>query len=104
MLLGLPEGVDRQSWRNDGHDVASGVIYACLGTAPLVLSRRFRDDPEWAPLRIPAVSASVAAAALMGVFASKRVEPVNGLVQRAAVTGSLSSLVGLAAWTWRSRA
>lgn len=101
MLLGLPEGVERQSWRNDGHDIASGVIYTCLGAAPLVLARRFRDDPAWAPLRIPALVGAAASAAVMAVFASKRFEPVNGLLQRAAVTGSLAGLAGLAVWTLR---
>jgi hypothetical protein len=102
MLLGLPEGVERQSWRNDGHDVASGVIYTCLGFAPLVLARRFRADPAWAPLRGPALVGSAASAVVMALFASKAVEPVNGLLQRAAVTGSLASLAGLALWTARA--
>jgi hypothetical protein len=102
MLLGLPDGVDRQSWRNDGHDIASGVIYTCLGVAPLALARRFRADPDWAALAGPAVAGSVASAATMALFASKALEPVNGLLQRVAVTGSLAGLAGLAAWTRRA--
>jgi len=101
MLLGLPDGVERQSWHNDGHDVASGVIYTCLGVAPLALAHRFRDDPAWSALRLPAIAGSVASAAVMGLFASKRVEPVNGVLQRVAVTASLAGLAGLAAWTLR---
>jgi hypothetical protein len=37
----------------------------------------------------------------MALFASKALEPVNGLLQRAAVTGSLAGLAGLALWTQR---
>jgi hypothetical protein len=101
MLLGLPDGVDHQSWHNDGHDIASGVIYTCLGAAPLALARRFRDDPLWGPLRVPAIGAAAASAGVMALFASKALEPVNGLLQRAAVTGSLAGLAGLALWTQR---
>jgi len=76
----------KQSWKNDGHDIASGVIYSCLGAAPLFLARRFRDDPEWSRLRGPAIGSAVASGVLMALFATRVVEPWNGIVQRVAVT------------------
>src|SRR5690606_6948714 len=55
MLLGLPEGVARQSWRNDGHDIASGVVYGSLIAAPVALAYRFRRDAEHQQLVTPAL-------------------------------------------------
>lgn len=86
MLLGLPEGVARQSWHNDGHDIASGVIYASLIAAPIALARRFRDDAEHQPLSAPALGTAALTAGALVVFASRAIEPYNGLVQRFGVT------------------
>ena len=94
MLLVPPEGVEGQSWRNDGHDLAAGVVYICLVAAPLALAVRFRDDPVWGPLITPAVAASAATVAALALFASQRIAHWNGIVQRAMV--SLPGL-GLAA-------
>ena len=94
MLLVPPEGGERQSWRNDGHDLAAGVVYICLVAAPLALAVRFRDDPVWGPLITPAVAASAATLATLALFASQRIAHWNGVVQRAMV--SLPGL-GLAA-------
>jgi hypothetical protein len=102
MLLGLPEGVARQSWRNDGHDLASGVIYASLIAAPVALARRFRDDVEYEPLRAPALTTSALTAAVLAVFASRRIEPYNGLVQRFGVTIPALASAALAARLLRS--
>jgi Protein of unknown function (DUF998) len=96
-LLELPEGVTGQSWKNDGHDIAAGVIYACLGVAPLFLARRFRDDPEWTQLRGPAIGSAVTSGALMALFATQFVEPWNGIVQRVAVTVPMTGMGALAA-------
>ena len=93
----------KQSWKNDGHDIASGVIYACLAAAPLFLARRFRDDPEWGRLRRPAIGSAAASGALMALFASRVVEPWNGIVQRAAVTLPMAAMGAMAGTLLRRR-
>ncbi|HSK98131.1 MAG TPA: DUF998 domain-containing protein [Euzebyales bacterium] len=97
MLLGLPEGVARQSWRNDGHDLASGIVYASLIAAPAALARRFHGDVEHERLRVPALTTSALTAAVLALFASRRVEPYNGLVQRLGVTVPALASAALAA-------
>lgn len=97
MLLGLPEGVARQSWRNDGHDLASGIVYASLIAAPLALARRFSGDVEHDRLRAPALATSATTAGILAVFASRRIEPYNGLVQRFGVTVPALATAALAA-------
>jgi N-acyl-D-aspartate/D-glutamate deacylase len=86
MLLGLPPGVQRQSWHNNGHDIASGVIYTSLIAAPLALAQRFGNDPQHASVRGAAIGTSAVTAGALGLFASRALEPYNGLVQRFAVT------------------
>jgi hypothetical protein len=86
MLLGLPDGVARQSWRNDGHDMASGIVYMSLIAAPMALAHRFRDDVEHERLQLPAMATSALTAGLLAIFASRRIEPYNGLVQRFGAT------------------
>ena len=64
--------------------------------APLVLSRRWRGDPDWAvPSRPVQVLALVSAAALV-VFASQIAAPYNGVVQRIAVTLPLTAEILIA--------
>jgi hypothetical protein len=46
MLLAGP-GFARESWHNQVHDVVSGAAYGAMLAAPLVLARRWRDDPDW---------------------------------------------------------
>jgi hypothetical protein len=96
MLLHPPDGVIGQSWHNNLHDLASGVIYASLLVAPLLLARRFRDDPEWHALRLPAAATAAGTAALLGLFWSRTIEPWNGIVQRVAVTVPLGVMAALA--------
>ncbi len=96
MLLHPPGGAVGQSWHNDGHDLASAVVYAALLAAPLLLAGRFAGDPDWARLRGPAAAASVATAALLVVFWSRALEPWNGIVQRVAVTVPLGFMAALA--------
>jgi hypothetical protein len=103
MLLGQPDGVARQSWRNDGHDLASGVIYASLIAAPVALAHRFRGDAEHERLRGPALTTSAVTAAVLALFASRRIEPYNGLVQRFGVTVPALASAALAARLLRSR-
>ena len=90
MLLAGP-GFAGESWHNQVHDVVSGVAYAAMLTAPLVLARRFRADPQWAVIARPVQVLALASAAAMAVFASRAAEPWNGVVQRAAVTLALAA-------------
>lgn len=97
MLLGIPDGVGRQSWRNDGHDIASGVVYAGLIAAPIALARRFQQDPEHCELRAPALTTAALTSAVLTLFASRKVEPYNGIVQRFGVTIPALASAALAA-------
>lgn len=104
MLLRPPDEVVRpQSWRNDGHDIASAVVYAAAVAAPLALARRFRHDPEWWFLSAPARATSGMAGVLLAVYASGVVEPWNGVVQRVAVTIPGAAMAGLALRLLRDR-
>jgi hypothetical protein len=90
MLLTGP-GFAGESWHNQVHDVVSGVAYAAMLTAPLILARRFRADPQWAMIARPVQVLALASAATMAVFASRAAEPWNGAVQRTAVTLALAA-------------
>jgi protein-S-isoprenylcysteine O-methyltransferase Ste14 len=90
MLLTGP-GFAAESWHNQVHDVVSGVAYAAMLTAPLVLARQFRADPQWAMIARPVQVLALVSAAAMAVFASRAAEPWNGAVQRAAVTLALAA-------------
>lgn len=96
MLL-IGAGFSGESWHNQAHDLVSGVAYAAMIAAPLVLARRFRADPDWAALRRPVLILTLASAAALALFASRGVEPWNGGVQRIAVTLALAAQA-LAAW------
>jgi len=85
MLLVGP-GFGGESWHNQVHDVVSGVAYAAMLIAPLVLARQFRADPRWAVIADPVQVLAVASVAAMAVFALQAVEHWNGVVQRTAVT------------------
>jgi hypothetical protein len=95
MLLDSP-GFAGESWHNQVHGVVSGVAYGAMLAAPLVLARRWRDDPDWAPVsRLVQVLALVSAAAL-AVFASRIAGSYNGVVQRIAVTLALAAEILIA--------
>lgn len=97
MLLRPPdEVVHPQSWRNDGHDLASAVVYAAVVAAPLVLARRCHDDPTWRFLAAPALATAGVTGVLLAVYASGIVERWNGVVQRVAVTLPGAAMAGLA--------
>jgi len=106
-LLLTGPGFTGESWHNQVHDVASGVAYAAMLAAPLVLGRRFRQDPGWAPVSRPVLVLALGSAVALAVFASRVVEPWNGVVQRAAVTLALAAEVVIAvrmlAWPRRAR-
>jgi hypothetical protein len=103
MLLRLPGEVEppRPSWRNEGHDAASAAIYVSSLAAPLLLARRFRDDPEWEDLVVPCYVSAGASVLLLALFASRVVEPWNGVVQRAMVSVPLVSGLLLSARLYR---
>jgi hypothetical protein len=87
MLLKPPDGTSHtQSWKNDGHDLAAGVVYICLVAAPVALALRWQDDPRWSHLVRPALTGSAITLGTLSLFASRVIEPWNGLVQRAMVT------------------
>ena len=96
MLLTGP-GFAGESWHNQVHDVVSGVAYGAMLAAPLVLGRRFRADPDWAVLARPVQVLALASAVAMAIFASRAVQPWNGVVQRAAVTLAVSAEILVAA-------
>lgn len=96
MLLVAP-GFASESWHNQAHDVASGVAYAAMIAAPLVLARAFRADPHWAPLSRPLQVLTLISAAALVLFGSRAVEPWNGLTQRVAITLPLMAEVVVAA-------
>jgi hypothetical protein len=65
--------------------------------APLVLGRRFRDDPDWGVLSRPVQVLALVSAVALAVFAARVVEPWDGVVQRAAVTLALTAEIAVAA-------
>jgi hypothetical protein len=92
---GRPSGFE-QSWHNDGHDLAAGIIYVTTAAAPLLLARRFRNDPQWRGLVPAAVASSVASVVLMVIFATDVDRHGNGIVQRVMVTLPQVLMAGLA--------
>jgi hypothetical membrane protein len=96
LLLAGP-GFAGESWHNQVHDVVSGVAYGAMLAAPLVLGRRFRDDPDWAGVSRPVQVLALGSAVALAVFAFRVVEPWNGVVQRIAVTLALSAEILIAA-------
>jgi hypothetical protein len=96
MLLHPPGGVTGQSWHNHAHDLASGVLYASLLVAPLLLARRFRGDPQWEALRPPAVATTIGSAVLLGLFWSDTMARWGGVIQRVIATVPLAMMAALA--------
>jgi hypothetical protein len=96
MLLTGP-GFAGESWHNQVHDVASGIAYAAMLAAPLVLARRFRADSDWAVVCRPVQVLALASAVAMAAFASRVAQPWNGVLQRAAVTLAVAAEIVLAA-------
>jgi hypothetical protein len=96
MLLHAPGGVTGQSWHNHAHDLAGGVGYASLLVVPLLLARRFRDDPEWEALRAPAIATTIGSATLLGLFLSPAMARWGGIIQRVIATFPLGMMAALA--------
>ena len=95
MLLVGP-GFAGESWHNQVHDVVSGIAYGAMLAAPLVLARRWHDDPDWAPVSRPVQGLALAGAVALAVFASRIAGPYNGVVQRIAVTLPLTAEILIA--------
>ena len=95
-LLPAGPGFAGESWHNQVHDVVSGVGYGAMLAAPLVLARRWRDDPVWAPVSRPVQVLALVSAAVLAVFASGIAGPCNGLLQRIAVTLALAAEILIA--------
>jgi len=91
MLLVGP-GFAGESWHNQVHDLVSGVAYAAMIAAPLMLARRFRGVPDWAGLSRPLQGLALTSAAALALFASRAAAPWNGAVQRVAVTLALAAM------------
>jgi Protein of unknown function (DUF998) len=92
-LLLVGPGFTGESWHNQVHDVVSGVAYGAMLAAPMVLARRFRGDPGWAAVSRPVLVLALGGAVALALFASRVVEPWNGVVQRVAVTLALAAEV-----------
>lgn len=95
MLLVGP-GFAGESWHNQLHDVVSGIGYGAMLAAPLVLARRWRDDPDWMVLSRPVQVLALVSAVALAIFASGIAGPYNGLVQRIAVTLALTAEILIA--------
>jgi len=90
-LLLTGPGFAGESWHNQAHDVVSDIAYAAMLTAPLALARRFRADPAWAVIARPVQALTLASATAIAVFASRTLQPWNGVLQRTAVTLALAA-------------
>ena len=95
-LLLVGPGFAGESWHNQVHDVVSGVAYGAMLAAPLVLARRWRGDPDWAPLSRRVQVLTLVSAVALVVFASRLAGPYNGMVQRIAVTLPLTAEILIA--------
>ena len=71
--------------------MVSGVAYGAMLAAPLLLGRRWRDDPDWAVLSRPVQVLALVSAAALAVFVARIAGPYNGVVQRIAVTLALTA-------------
>ena len=90
MLLVGP-GFAGESWHNQAHDIVSGVAYTAMIAGPIALARRFRADPFWSVLRPAMLALALVSATTLVLFASRVLEPWNGIVQRIAVTLPLAA-------------
>lgn len=90
--------VERQSWVNDAHDLASLVGHVCATAGLLALATRLRPEPGLRDLALPAAGAAIASSGVMSYFARDVVRPGNGIVQRVGITIPLAFTMRLA---WR---
>ncbi len=86
MLLIDLDGDEVQSGQNDLHDAASAVAFTSLFFAPLALAPGLRRHADTRMVAMSGIAATMAAAAVLVVFQSKRFRRYNGILQRVAVT------------------
>ncbi|MGZ5327189.1 MAG: DUF998 domain-containing protein [Actinomycetota bacterium] len=89
--------LEPQSWRNDGHDLASVIGHASAGVGMLALAARFTREPGWRGLAAPVAATVVTSTGLMAAFARDVTRPGNGIVQRVGITVPVGAM-GLVAW------
>jgi hypothetical membrane protein len=102
-LLLTGPGWAGESWHNQVHDLVSGVAYAAMIAAPLVLAWRLRREPGWRALTPVLAALALASAIALAVFAAQAAGPATAAVQRAAVSLPLAAEMLLAArlLAWR---
>ena len=89
--------LEPQSWRNDGHDLASVIGHVSAGVGMLALAARFTREPGWRELAAPVAATVVTSTGLMAAFARDVTRPGNGIVQRVGITVPVGAM-GLVAW------
>jgi hypothetical membrane protein len=91
------EPLGPQSWRNDGHDLASVIGHVSAGVGMLALAARFTREPGWRELAAPVVATVAASTGLMATFARDVTRPGNGIVQRVGISVPVGAM-GMVAW------
>jgi hypothetical protein len=91
------EPVTRQSWANDGHDLASIVAQVMAAAGLLLLSRRLAREPHLCDLAAPGTRAALGSSGIMAFFARNVTRPGNGIVQRIGISVPLWFMARLAA-------
>jgi Protein of unknown function (DUF998) len=84
-LLPTGPGFAGESWHNQVHDLVSGVAYGAMLAAPLILARRWRDDPDWAPVSRPVRVLALASAVTLAALTAEIV--IAGRILTLPVTG-----------------
>jgi len=90
--------IGRQSWVNDGHDLASVIGHVAATAGLLAIAGRLRREPGFSDLAVPTAGAAIASSGVMSYFARDVVRPGNGIVQRVGISIPLALTVRLA---WR---
>jgi hypothetical protein len=85
------EPIERQSWMNDAHDLASVGGHICATAGLLALAARLRIEPSLQDMALPAAGAAIASSGVMSYFARDVVRPGDGIVQRIGITIPLAS-------------
>lgn len=91
------EPLEAQSWRNDGHDLASVIGHVAAGAGMVALAARFTREPGWRGLAAPVVATVATSTGLMTAFARDVTRPGNGIVQRIGITVPVGAMA-LIAW------
>jgi len=86
----------RQSWRNDGHDLASVLGHVSAGAGMVALAARFSREPGWRGLAAPVLATVAASTGLMSAFARDVTRPGNGIVQRVGITVPVGAMAMIA--------